>query len=116
MPNQRTVRILAEQLRTGTEMTAPTKWITERLDVGTWTYLNHLLCWKRRGSAVGSDVVSAWVQRDSLLRPGKQVLACLGGTGKHSKLQNDRNGKTAKAVFSFHVSPKVRFTNNLSTL
>ena len=39
---------LAERLRT--ETTASTKWIAERLHMGTWTYLNHLLCWQRRGS------------------------------------------------------------------
>jgi len=48
LPNQRTVQISAEQLRT--EMTATTKWITERLHMGTWTYLNRLLCRQRRGS------------------------------------------------------------------
>ena len=42
-------------------------------------------------SPIGSDSVEAKVQGDSRLRPTIQVVAGLGVTGKHSKLQDDRN-------------------------
>ena len=35
-------------LRLRVETTATTKWIAERLRMGTWTHLNHLLYWHRR--------------------------------------------------------------------
>jgi len=38
---------LALQVRAGTTVTV--KWIAERLKMGTWTHLNHLLYWHRRG-------------------------------------------------------------------
>jgi hypothetical protein len=37
---------LAVRLRAETTMTV--KWIAERLRMGTWTHLNHLLYWHRR--------------------------------------------------------------------
>jgi len=50
-------------------------------------------------STVGRDDVSAGRERDIRLRPGEQVDIGLGGTGQHSQLQGDRQGKTAKDVF-----------------
>ena len=35
-------------LRLRAETTASVKWIAERLQMGTWTHLNHLLYWHRR--------------------------------------------------------------------
>ena len=35
-------------LRLRKETTVTVKWIAERLRMGTWTYLNHLLYWHRR--------------------------------------------------------------------
>jgi hypothetical protein len=32
------------------ETTVSLKWIASRLRMGTWTYLNNLLYWERRGS------------------------------------------------------------------
>jgi hypothetical protein len=50
----------------------------------------------------GIDDASAGRQSDIRLRPGIKVYVGLGGTGRHSQLQDDRHGKTAKGVFSFH--------------
>jgi hypothetical protein len=36
-------------LRLRAETTVSVKWIAERLRMGTWTHLNHLLYWHRRG-------------------------------------------------------------------
>ncbi len=46
-------------------------------------------------SAVSRNVVTARIQGDIRLRSGKQVYVRLGGTGKHSKLQNARNSADA---------------------
>ena len=40
---------LALRLRAETAVTV--KWIAERLRMGTWTHLNHLLYWHRRGTS-----------------------------------------------------------------
>jgi|ERR1700691_4255526 REP element-mobilizing transposase RayT len=45
MPNQEKLK-LAVRLRAETSVTV--KWIAERLRMGTWTHLNHLLYWQRR--------------------------------------------------------------------
>ena len=42
-------------------------------------------------SAVGGDVISAWVQSNGRDRPGKLVYAGLGVSGKHSKMQEGRD-------------------------
>lgn len=46
---------------------------------------------------MGSDDVNAGVQSDIRLRPTEQVDVGLGGTGKHTQLQDD-HGKDAKSV------------------
>ena len=35
-------------VRLGKETSVTVKWIAQRLNMGTWTHLNHLLYWQRR--------------------------------------------------------------------
>ena len=46
---------LAIRLRDETTMTV--KWIAERLRMGTWTHLSHLLYWQRRGTLRGNGKI-----------------------------------------------------------
>src|SRR5208337_3432566 len=58
---------LAERLRA--ETTASTKWIAERLHMGTWTYLNHLLDRKRRGKRTMRCENTIILRTDPFMKP-----------------------------------------------